>query len=222
MDDMNVMYWKPLAEVAGKKGARVIASLKSRGFDAIFFPKTAEAVRHIVSLVPEQASVGLGGSMSVLQSGLLDALRARPLRLLDRFQAGLGAEELARMRVEAMTADYMIASSNAVTADGKLVNEDGVGNRVSGMIFGPARVVLLVGINKVVADVEEAIRRIKNIAAPPNCVRLGHKTPCAETGFCDDARCHPPERICCQLTILEANRTPGRITVVLSGETLGF
>jgi hypothetical protein len=221
-DEVQTQYIRPLAEVAERKSLKVIAALRARGFDGVFFPTAAEAVGHIVKLIPENSLVAFGGSMSVLQSGLLDELRSRPLRLLDRFRPGLSAEEQARMRAEAMHADYLIASSNAVTADGKLVNEDGVGNRVGGMILGPSKVVLLVGVNKIVLDVEEAIRRIKNVAAPANCLRLGHRTPCAETGFCDDARCVVPERICCQLTILEANRAPGRITVVLSGEPLGF
>jgi hypothetical protein len=222
MEELAEIYWKPLHHIAERKSHQVIARLERRGMHGVFFDTAARAVDHIVGQIPVNAVVALGGSMSVSQSGLLDILRRMPIQLLDRYRPGISAEEAQEMRMAAMHADVMIASCNAVTADGRLVNEDGVGNRVSGMIFGPAQVILLVGVNKIVASLEEAISRIKNVAAPPNCVRLGHRTPCAETGFCDDEHCLPPERICCQLTVIEANRFPGRITVVFAGEALGF
>jgi hypothetical protein len=222
MEELAEIYWKPLHSIAERKSHQVITRLERRGMHGVFFDTTARAVDYIVGQIPVNAVVALGGSMSVAQSGLLELLRRMPIQLLDRYRPGISAEEAQEMRMSAMHADVMIASCNAVTADGRLVNEDGVGNRVSGMIFGPAKVILLVGVNKIVGSLEEAISRIKNVAAPPNCVRLGHRTPCAETGFCDDERCLPPERICCQLTIIEANRFPGRITVVFAGEALGF
>jgi hypothetical protein len=222
MEDLAEIYWKPLHDIAGRKTRHIIASLERRGMKGVFFQETSGAVDYIVSEIPRNAVVALGGSMSVTQSGLLDALRGMTIELLDRYRPGLTAEEVHEMRLRAMHADVLVASCNAVTADGRLVNEDGVGNRVGGMIFGPAKVILLVGVNKIVGSLDEAISRIRNVAAPPNCVRLGHRTPCAETGFCDDEHCVPPERICCQLTVIEANRFPGRITVVFAGEALGF
>lgn len=222
MEDLAEIYWKPLHDIAERKTRRVIASMEKRGMIGTYFGQASDAVRYIVSQIPPKSVVALGGSMSVTQSGLLDALRAMPIELLDRYKPGLSPDQVHEMRMRAMRADVLIASCNAVTEDGRLVNEDGVGNRVGGIIFGPAKVILLVGVNKIVSSLDEAIGRIKNVAAPPNCVRLGHKTPCAETGFCDDERCLPPERICCQLTIIEANRFPGRMMVVFAGETLGF
>lgn len=115
-----------------------------------------------------------------------------------------------------------VSSSNAVTADGKLVNVDGTGNRVATMIFGPGKVIVMAGMNKVAVDVDAAIARVKNTAAPANSLRVGADTPCSHTGFCQDPFCRPPHRICCQLVVTEASMTPGRVTVVLVGESLGY
>ena len=126
------------------------------------------------------------------------------------------------MMVRSMTADIQVMSCNAVTSDGKLVNEDGRGNRVAGLIIGPKKVIMMVGVNKIVPTVADGITRIREIAAPLNCVRLGLDTPCVHTGFCDDAHCVPPARVCSQLTIIESNRTKDRLNVVFVGEDLGY
>ncbi len=222
MENLAELYWKPIHTIAERKARNVIPRLERRGMKGFYAGTSVEAVTMISGMIPAGAVVGLGGSMSVTQSGLLDRLRALPITLLDRYAPGLSPERMDEMRTRAMRADVMIASCNAVTADGRLVNEDGVGNRVGGLIFGTKKVILIVGINKIVHTLEEAISRIKNVAAPPNCVRLGHATPCAETGFCDDEHCLPPERICNHLSITEGSRVPERITVVFVGETLGF
>ena len=171
---------------------------------------------------PAGSVVALGGSVSVVQSGLLDALRGMDIRLLDRNRPGISAAEVDRMRVEGFSADVFIASSNAITSDGRLVNIDGSGNRVACMMHGPAKVVLLAGMNKVVASLEDAMSRIRNHAAPLNAVRLDRDTPCARTGFCDEPGCRPPGRICGQVAVIENSKTAGRMTVVLTGEHLGF
>jgi len=173
-------------------------------------------------MIRDGALVGLGGSMTVVDSGLIDALRKMNIQLLDRYKEGITPEETNEMRRKGILADVFITSCNAVTADGKLVNEDGIGNRVAGMIFGPEKVILMAGINKVVPTVEDGINRIKNYAAPINCVRLGKNTPCAQTGFCDDENCKTPDRICSQIVIIESNQVKNRITVVLVGEELGY
>jgi hypothetical protein len=144
------------------------------------------------------------------------------IKLLDRYREGITNEEVEEILRQGVNADVLITSSSAVTAEGKLVNEDGRGNRVAGMIFGPKKVIFLVGANKIVPTVEEGLSRIKNVAAPLNCIRLGADTPCARTGFCDDAACHAPQRICSQIVIIESNRVKDRLTVVLVGEELGF
>ena len=201
---------------------QVIKNFKKRGIDGIYCETSAQAVQEICRMIPAGALVGLGGSETILESGLVDALRRLDIRLLDRYKEGVSKEEVDEMRHQGLAADIYVCSSNAVTADGKLVNMDGTGNRVAAMIFGPKKVIVMAGMNKVVADVEAAIARVKNTAAPANSIRVGIETPCSKTGFCQDPHCHPPTRICCQLVVTEASMTPGRITVVLVGETLGY
>jgi hypothetical protein len=144
------------------------------------------------------------------------------IRLLDRYKVGVSKEEVNEMRRQGLAADVYICSSNAVSADGKLVNIDGTGNRVAAMIYGPKKVIIMAGMNKVAPSLEAAIARVKNTAAPANSLRVGVETPCSKTGFCQDPHCHPPQRICGQLVVTEASMTPNRVTVVLVGETLGY
>ena len=173
-------------------------------------------------MVPDGSLVGLGGSVTLVESGLMDALRARNLRLLDRYQDGLTSQQIYDMRIQGLTSDVFLASANAVTRDGRIVNQDGLGNRVASMVFGPKKVILLAGATKIVPSLEDAISRIKNVAAPFNSIRFHADTICSRTGFCDDANCHPPARICSQLVIIENNAIPGRMNVVFVGEDLGY
>ena len=201
---------------------QVVQNFKKRGIEGIYCESRAEAVAAVCGRVPAGSLVGLGGSETVIESGLLDALRGMDIRLLDRYKEGVSKEQVDQMRRQGLQADVFICSSNAVTADGRLVNVDGTGNRVAAMIFGPGRVIVVAGMNKVVRDLETAVTRVKNAAAPANSLRVGANTPCAHTGFCQDPHCHPPNRICCQLVITEASMVPGRLLVVLVGEALGY
>jgi len=201
---------------------QVIKNFKKRGLDGIYCESSDEAVKTICRMVPAGSLVGLGGSETIIESGLVDALRRMDIRLLDRYKEGVSKEEVNEMRRRGLAADIFICSSNAITADGKLVNIDGTGNRVAAMIFGPAQVIVMAGMNKVAPDLAAAIARVRNSAAPANSLRVGVETPCSKTGFCQDPHCHPPHRICCQLVVTEASMTPGRVTVVLVGETLGY
>lgn len=200
----------------------IIKNFKKRGIVGIYCESSAEAVREICRMIPPGALVGLGGSETILESGLIDALRRMDIRLLDRYKQGINKEEVSAMRHQGLASDVFVMSSNAVTADGKLVNMDGTGNRVAALIFGPAKVIVMAGMNKVVVDVEAASARVRNTAAPANSLRVGVDTPCSHTGFCQDPYCQPPHRICCQLVVTEASMTPGRVTVVLVGESLGY
>ena len=200
----------------------IIRRFKTRGMEGIYCDSASEAVAEICRMVPAGSLVGLGGSETILESGLVDALRRLDIRLLDRYREDVSKEEINEMRRQGMTADVYICSSNAVTADGKLVNMDGTGNRVAAMIFGPARVIVMAGMNKVAPSLEAAVARVRNTAAPANSLRVAVDTPCSKTGFCQDPHCHPPRRICCQLVVTEASMTPGRVTVVLIGESLGY
>ncbi len=201
---------------------QLIKNFKKRGIDSIYYETSARAVEEICRMIPAGSLVGLGGSETILESGLVAALRRMDIRLLDRYKEGVSKEEVNEMRRGGLAADTYICSSNAVTADGKLVNMDGTGNRVAAMIYGPAKVIVMAGMNKVAPDLDAAIARVRNSAAPANSLRVGIETPCSKTGFCQDPHCHPPHRICCQLLVTEASMTPGRVTVVLVGETLGY
>ena len=213
--DENKTVYKSQAE-------EIIKNLKKRNIDGTYFEKTEQAVASILKMIPAGSVVGLGGSESIIESGLVDALRKKDIRLLDRYKEGVGKEEVWEMRKQGMLADIYVASSNAVTLDGKLVNMDGIGNRVAAMIFGPDKVILLVGMNKVVKNVEEAVARIKNRVAPRNAIRVNIDTPCSKKGFCQEPHCMPPHRICSQLVILESSMFPDRIKLFLVGEELGY
>jgi hypothetical protein len=222
MMNIDEIVSKPRELIFQKKAESVIENLKKRNINGLYFRTSKEAVAEICRMIPEGASVALGGSVTIMQTGLLDELRRKNVELLDRYRPGITTEEVEAVMVHGMTADVQVMSCNAVTADGKLVNEDGRGNRVAGLIYGPKKVIMMVGVNKIVPTVEDGITRIREIAAPLNCVRLGLDTPCVHTGFCDDSNCFPPARVCSQITIIESNRVKDRLTVVFVGEELGY
>jgi L-lactate utilization protein LutB len=205
-----------------RQAETIIKNLERRGIEGAFFDTSAEAAAAICRIIPAGALVGLGGSETLIESGLVDALRKMDIRLLDRYRKDVGEREAEEMRRQCLLADVFITSSNAVSADGRLVNIDGTGNRVAALIFGPKKVIVIAGMNKVAPDLETAITRVRNVAAPANSLRVGADTPCSRTGFCQDPHCHPPQRICCQVVITEASRLPGRIVVFLVGEDLGY
>lgn len=204
------------------QAGQIIKNLKKRGIAGIYCESSAQAVAEVCGMIPAGSLVGLGGSETILETGLVDALRQMDIRLLDRYKEGVSKVEVDDMRRQGLAADIFICSSNAITADGRLVNMDGTGNRVAAMIFGPAKVIVLAGMNKVAPDLDAAIARVRNSAAPANSLRVGVETPCSKTGFCQDPHCHPPHRICCQLVVTEASMTPGRVSVVLVGADLGY
>jgi len=205
-----------------RQAATLIKNLGKRGIEGVFVETAAEAAEEICAAIPAGAVVGLGGSETLIESGLLDALRRLDIRLLDRYREGVGKAEVDEMRRQGMLCDVYIMSSNAGTADGRLVNIDGTGNRVAALAFGPKRVIVLAGMNKVAPDLEAAIGRARHVAAAANSLRVGADTPCSHTGFCQAPHCRPPRRICCQLVITEACMTPGRIRVVLVNQDLGY
>ncbi|MGD9353919.1 MAG: lactate utilization protein, partial [Desulfobacterales bacterium] len=167
------------------------------------------------------ASIAWGGSMTVVSSGLYTALKDRSdLEVLDTFDKTISAEAMLERRRQALLVDLFITGTNAVTESGQLVNLDMYGNRIGGITFGPRHVVILVGRNKLVPDLEEAFLRIKNYVAPVNAMRLDKKTPCVKTSFCED--CKSPDRICNTWTVTEKSYPKGRVKVVLINEELGF
>ena len=171
-----------------------------------------------LELIPENDVVAWGGSVSIKEIGLLDAVKRRN-PVIDRELADTPEEKMELMR-NSLLCDTFLMSSNAISKDGQLVNIDGNGNRVAAMIFGPKQVVMVVGMNKVEPDLQSAIQRVHAKAAPPNALRLGLKTPCALTGSCAD--CLSPDCICAHTIITRYNRIKGRIKVILIGENLGY
>jgi L-lactate utilization protein LutB len=185
-----------------------------------FYCETKEdALKRALEIVKKGSTVSYGGSMSVKQVGILDAIREGDYNLLDRDNAQT-PEEREKIQFETFGCDYYFMSTNAVTVSGELINVDGLGNRIAAMTYGPKHVIMIVGINKVVMDVEQGVSRARNVAAPPNCIRLSYDNPCAATGLCHD--CLSEGCICSHTVITRRSRPNGRIKVILVGEELGF
>ena len=199
---------------------RTLKALRKNNFDAQFVPKASDASGVIFKMIPDGVTVGVGGSMTLGQIGFFEEAGKHAIKLLNPSAQQLSPEEFIQMRREILLADIFLCSSNAVTEDGKLYNIDGTGNRVAAMMFGPKKVILVCGVNKIVKDIAEAHRRAQEWAAPMNAKRLALKTPCAETGVCAD--CASPQRIC-NIYVATAKK-PSRtdITVLLVGEPLGL
>jgi hypothetical protein len=200
-----------------KRGRAAVKSFAEKGWTA-HYAETHEEARQLLfaALLPKGVSVGLGGSETLAVMDILPALRNGEYRLFDRYNC---ADHFEVCR-DSLMADYFITGANALTMDGEMVNIDCSGSRVAAMAYGPQRVIVVAGTNKLVDTLEEAIARVRRIA-PMNCKRNGHKTPCAETGFCAD--CNIPDRMCNQLLItFNAQKFSGKYTLVIINEELGF
>lgn len=198
----------------------VIKNLEKRHMQGYYCKTKEEAVKLASSLIGEGSSVSWGGTMTMKEIGLTEELNSRSdLTLLDRSKAG-SQDEVEKIYRQAFSADTYIMSTNAITVDGQLLNIDGTGNRVAALIFGPKQVLVIAGMNKVCRDLEEAMSRVRNIASPPNCIRLDKKTPCSATGVCGD--CLSPDCICNQIVITRNSRNPERIKVILVEGSWGY
>lgn len=207
-------------EIANQNLANtIIKNMVKKNLEGYYCATSAEAVEKALSLMPEGSSVTWGGSMSVIECGLMDAIHHKNYELIDRDEAKT-PEEARVMYARQVMADYYLMSTNAITIDGELVNIDGRANRVSCLCWGPQNVIIIAGMNKVANDVEDALKRVRNFAAPPNTVRLNKTTPCSQTGRCAD--CYSPDCICSQVVITRRSSTPNRMKVILVGEELGY
>jgi L-lactate utilization protein LutB len=199
-------------------------ALESNNFEVFTAENAAEAKRILLEeILPktEAKSVSWGGSLTVGGTGVYDTLKANPdLEVIDPYEKGATPAEMVEKRRRALLCDLYLSGTNAVTEDGKLVNLDMTGNRVAAITFGPRHVVIFAGRNKIVPDLEEAMLRIQNYAAPANAIRLDKKTPCVKTSWCEE--CKSPDRICNTWTITEKSFPKGRIRVVLINEDLGL
>ncbi|MCD8340694.1 MAG: lactate utilization protein [Clostridiales bacterium] len=199
--------------------AAVLAQLERHGMTGAYATNAAEALAQMRAFLQPGKTVSFGGSMTLEEIGFFPAAEASGCTLIDR-RTAQSEEERQQIYQRAFGADVFFMSANAVTLDGKLVNVDGNGNRLAMLLFGPKRVVVVAGMNKVCRDEAAAIERIRQVAAPINALRLGRETPCAVTGRCGD--CHSPDCICAQTVITRHCKPEGRIHVILVGEPLGY
>jgi hypothetical protein len=202
-----------------QKYAPVIAALEKRGIKACFTKDRKDAKEELLRRIPPGSKVGIGGSQTIEQLDVVDELAAAGSEVIWHWR--VPKDEVAKIRREALGADVYLASSNALTEDGHIVNIDGTANRIAGMVFGPPRVILVVGINKLAADLEAAIFRARNEAAVINAQRLEIKAPCYYSGKCEED-CDSPLRICRVLQIIEYKPSAVDIELILVGEELGY
>jgi len=203
-----------------KRCQLALTALKANGFKVIYADNSKEALDKVMSLIPKEAKVGIGGSVTVRDIGLVESIVKQNNTIFMDWGKPLELKEKLKVRKEALTSDVYLTSSNAITLQGQLVSVDGTGNRVSAMIFGPKKVIVVAGANKLVDTLDEALARIRNIAGPLNAKRLNLNTPCALTGKCTD--CNSPDRMCKVTVILEKKPNLSDITIVLVGENLGY
>lgn len=197
----------------------VIDKFRLRGIKGYYCSNKEDALKMALSLMPSGSSIAWGGSESIKEIGLIDAVKTGDYTFYDRAEANT-PEEKSAMYAKHVTSDFFLCSSNAITYDGKLINIDGTGNRTACMIHGPKNVIVIAGMNKVVATEEAAINRASNVAAPPNGLRLSLNTPCTNLGRCTD--CLVDDCMCCATVIIRKSKPSGRIIVILVGENLGY
>jgi hypothetical protein len=202
-----------------KQVERTINALKKNRFEAVCVPDSKAALQEVMKRIPDGATVGLGGSITLSQIGIMEALKDRNIRLILPLQAKSEEERLELTR-QSFSSDIFLSGTNAVTEDGKLYNVDGTGNRASAMFMGPKKVIVVAGVNKIVPDLQGAEMRVRYWTAPQNAKRLKRKTPCAETGFCAD--CTSPDRICNIYVTLAKRPLRTEVEVILVGENLGI
>ncbi|NDO45535.1 lactate utilization protein [Clostridium sp. MD294] len=210
-------------EVIEKRNAllakTVISNLEKRHFEAYYCTTTQEALQKALSLIPEGSSVGWGGSVTIREMGLTQAIHERNYTVIDRDLAKT-PEETAELQRKCLTTDYFITSTNAISEDGILVNIDGNGNRLAAICFGPKNVIVICGINKIAQNLEAAISRARFTAAPINAGRFDIKTPCKTSGKCHN--CTSPDCICSEVLITRTSRPANRVKVIIVGEECGF
>lgn len=197
----------------------IIKELEKRNMEGYFCETSKDAVEKVLSMIPEGSVISWGGSETIKECGLMDAIHSGKYKLLDRSTIQ-GEEAYREFFSQVVKADAFLMSSNAITENGELVNIDGASNRLACLLHGPKNVYVIVGMNKLVCDVPAAIGRIRNVACPANTLRLNRNTPCSITGKCGD--CYSQDSICSQMVVTRRSSQPGRIKVILVAEHLGY
>lgn len=203
-----------------QKILRTIKALNDNNMNGYFVKSKTDIITKIEEIVSEGSTISCGGSMSLEEAGVMSYLRSGRYKFLDRAKEGLTKEEITNIYKESFFADAYFTSSNAITEDGELYNVDGNGNRVAAILYGPEKVIVIAGVNKIVKNVEEAIERNRSIAAPANAKRLNKNTPCTKIGYCMD--CKSLEKICREYTLIRSQNRKDRIHVIFINEELGY
>lgn len=203
-----------------KRIEKTIKSLESNNMNGYFVKDKKELIETIEKIVDKGSVVSCGGSMTLFETGIIDYLREGRYTFLDRYEDGLSKEDTKEIFRKSFFADAYFTSTNAITENGELYNVDGNGNRVAAMMYGPDKVIVIVGSNKIVKNESEAIERVKSIVAPANTKRLNRKTPCATTGMC--ANCSSPDRICDNYTTIKRQVQKDRMHIIFINENLGY
>lgn len=221
------------AEILKKRIERTMENLERNNMEAFFVPDKEDVVPRLSEMISAGSTVTCGGSVSLYQCGVIDFLRDGPYCFLDRDREGLSKEDREAIFRQAFSSDVYLCSSNAVTENGELYNVDGNSNRTAAILYGPKSVIMVVGINKIVRNLDEAVLRVKTVSAPANALRLRCGTFCSEKGYCASlegkksgvdicAGCHTDARICCNYVISARQRQKNRIKVLLVGQDLGY
>lgn len=203
-----------------KKVQKTIEALEKHNMNGYYVKSNDEIISIIESIINKGDTVACGGSMTLFETGIIEYLRKEDYEFLDRYKDGITAEETKAIYRGAFSADAYFTSTNAITVNGELYNVDGNGNRVAAMMYGPDKVIVICGVNKIVNNLEEAIQRNRNVSAPINAKRLNRKTPCANVGYCMD--CNSPEKICREYAVIKSQGIKERMHVIFVNEILGY
>ncbi len=211
---------KNLSWYIEKRVERTIEGLNKRNMEGYFVNDEAELIELLKSLISNDSIVGVGDSMTLFETGVIDFLRNEKYIFLDKYEEGITKEEKRKIYEKNFSADTFLCSTNAITESGELYNIDGNGSRVAPMLYGPKQVILVAGINKIVKDIDEAEKRVRNYSAPIDAKRLNKNTPCTTLGYCID--CKSPNRICNDFVVIRGQFVKGRIKVIFIGKQLGY
>lgn len=203
-----------------KKIERTINNLSKNNIKGYYAKDNDELINIIKNISKEGEMVSVGGSITLFETKIIDLLRSGRYNFLDRYEENLTPEEIKEIYRKSFCADTYFSSANAITEEGEIFNVDGNGNRVAAMLYGPDKVILVVGVNKIVKNIDEAIKRNKELSGPANAKRLNINTPCAKVGHCMD--CKSDDRICCEYTVIKRQRTLNRMHVIFINDVLGF
>lgn len=203
-----------------KRIEKTINNLEKNNIKGYFAKSNDELINIIKDIAKEGEMVSVGGSSTLFETNVIDLLRSGRYNFLDRYEENLTPADMKALYRKTFCADTYFSSVNAITEEGEIFNVDGNGNRVAAMLYGPDKVILVVGVNKIVKNIDEAVKRNKALSGPANAKRLNAATPCAKVGYCMD--CKSDDRICCEYTVIKRQRTANRMNVIFINDVLGF